>query len=145
MIKTRIAVMALSLSLDRKSTRLNSSHVSISYAVFCLKKINAAFSRKHDGTGQAFLQLAHVQRPRVQQQGARRLGGERHAIRRFAGQLAQESSDEEPEVFAPLPQRRQRESETGEAGEQIGSEALLVDQRVQVAVGGSNHAEVDLD
>src|SRR5699024_11992834 len=28
----------LSRRLDRKSTRLNSSHVSISYAVFCLKK-----------------------------------------------------------------------------------------------------------
>src|SRR5437868_10489844 len=27
-------------SRDRKSTRLNSSHVSISYAVFCLKKKN---------------------------------------------------------------------------------------------------------
>src|SRR5690554_7386003 len=27
-------------SLDRKSTRLNSSHVRISYAVFCLKKKN---------------------------------------------------------------------------------------------------------
>src|SRR5207249_8478041 len=27
--------------LDRKSTRLNSSHVSISYAVFCLKKKTA--------------------------------------------------------------------------------------------------------
>src|SRR5207249_12052710 len=27
--------------LDRKSTRLNSSHVSISYAVFCLKKKNS--------------------------------------------------------------------------------------------------------
>src|SRR5690606_42099652 len=26
------------LGLDRKSTRLNSSHVNISYAVFCLKK-----------------------------------------------------------------------------------------------------------
>src|SRR5437868_10369740 len=26
------------LARDRKSTRLNSSHVSISYAVFCLKK-----------------------------------------------------------------------------------------------------------
>src|SRR5690606_5860258 len=26
------------VSLDRKSTRLNSSHVKISYAVFCLKK-----------------------------------------------------------------------------------------------------------
>src|SRR5690625_6890312 len=28
----------MSLVLDRKSTRLNSSHVAISYAVFCLKK-----------------------------------------------------------------------------------------------------------
>src|SRR5207249_12231515 len=26
------------ITIDRKSTRLNSSHVSISYAVFCLKK-----------------------------------------------------------------------------------------------------------
>src|SRR5690349_23524889 len=26
------------LGIDRKSTRLNSSHVEISYAVFCLKK-----------------------------------------------------------------------------------------------------------
>src|SRR5690606_42146559 len=29
-----------SFCLDRKSTRLNSSHVKISYAVFCLKKKN---------------------------------------------------------------------------------------------------------
>src|SRR5439155_18796171 len=29
---------------DRKSTRLNSSHVAISYAVFCLKKKNIAGS-----------------------------------------------------------------------------------------------------
>src|SRR3712207_7963730 len=28
------------VSLDRKSTRLNSSHANISYAVFCLKKKN---------------------------------------------------------------------------------------------------------
>src|SRR5207249_10162144 len=28
----------LGVDIDRKSTRLNSSHVSISYAVFCLKK-----------------------------------------------------------------------------------------------------------
>src|SRR3989442_9736550 len=28
------------ISIDRKSTRLNSSHVRISYAVFCLKKKN---------------------------------------------------------------------------------------------------------
>src|SRR5699024_11671211 len=31
-------VRETSTSRDRKSTRLNSSHVSISYAVFCLKK-----------------------------------------------------------------------------------------------------------
>src|SRR5437660_8275343 len=33
-------------SEDRKSTRLNSSHVAISYAVFCLKKI-----KKSGGAG----------------------------------------------------------------------------------------------
>src|SRR5207249_9236454 len=33
-------------SADRKSTRLNSSHVSISYAVFCLKKKNLINMRK---------------------------------------------------------------------------------------------------
>src|SRR3712207_8957139 len=30
--------LARTLGLDRKSTRLNSSHANISYAVFCLKK-----------------------------------------------------------------------------------------------------------
>src|SRR5207302_7449702 len=34
----RSLVEATSTKLDRKSTRLNSSHVKISYAVFCLKK-----------------------------------------------------------------------------------------------------------
>src|SRR5256885_7772330 len=32
------------LSQDRKSTRLNSSHLVISYAVFCLKKKNKNFA-----------------------------------------------------------------------------------------------------
>src|SRR3712207_8745438 len=31
-------VMIVSGTVDRKSTRLNSSHANISYAVFCLKK-----------------------------------------------------------------------------------------------------------
>src|SRR5438067_12755804 len=34
---------------DRKSTRLNSSHVSISYAVFCLKKKNSKSMRPVTG------------------------------------------------------------------------------------------------
>src|SRR5437660_8750088 len=39
------------LGRDRKSTRLNSSHVAISYAVFCLKKKNIRLDspvRLHD-------------------------------------------------------------------------------------------------
>src|SRR5699024_12553255 len=32
--------------IDRKSTRLNSSHVSISYAVFCLKKKKKTMTRR---------------------------------------------------------------------------------------------------
>src|SRR5699024_11684445 len=38
--------------LDRKSTRLNSSHVSISYAVFCLKKKKSSINQKHNDTTQ---------------------------------------------------------------------------------------------
>src|SRR4030065_1306202 len=34
----RLALAASARGLDRKSTRLNSSHTSISYAVFCLQK-----------------------------------------------------------------------------------------------------------
>src|SRR5204862_6628392 len=36
----RLKVASGQLARDRKSTRLNSSHVEISYAVFCLKKKN---------------------------------------------------------------------------------------------------------
>src|SRR6266513_2598000 len=45
---------------DRKSTRLNSSHVSISYAVFCLKKKNEAL---HASPDQA--QVNNLQQHRV--------------------------------------------------------------------------------
>src|SRR5699024_12616835 len=42
---TTVNTFNITLSLDRKSTRLNSSHVSSSYAVFCLKK--AKFHVRH--------------------------------------------------------------------------------------------------
>src|SRR5690606_41798966 len=42
-----ITFMGTKSSVDRKSTRLNSSHVKISYAVFCLKKTNMS-ARKSD-------------------------------------------------------------------------------------------------
>src|SRR2546430_8663263 len=37
-IKARFQKLQQGIALDRKSTRLNSSHSQISYAVFCLKK-----------------------------------------------------------------------------------------------------------
>src|SRR5690554_7292757 len=47
--------------LDRKSTRLNSSHVRISYAVFCLKKKCLQLPRpgRLPGAGRPFRALAH--------------------------------------------------------------------------------------
>src|SRR5690625_6885207 len=38
----------LKTNLDRKSTRLNSSHVAISYAVFCLKKKTQRKIQEHN-------------------------------------------------------------------------------------------------
>src|SRR5438067_6120670 len=47
---------------DRKSTRLNSSHVSISYAVFCLKKKNKSLHERHAGLDTAH-DLARTHHP----------------------------------------------------------------------------------
>src|SRR2546430_7778308 len=43
---------------DRKSTRLNSSHSQISYAVFCLKK------KKNTTTATSFLDTTYTHKPR---------------------------------------------------------------------------------
>src|SRR4051794_41736202 len=48
--RRRTTVRGLRRSRDRKSTRLNSSHPSISYAVFCLKKKKKNTNRKHKHT-----------------------------------------------------------------------------------------------
>src|SRR5436190_18219596 len=40
-------VVAPSAMIDRKSTRLNSSHTVISYAVFCLKKKKTKITAEH--------------------------------------------------------------------------------------------------
>src|SRR2546421_1496841 len=45
---------------DRKSTRLNSSHDQISYAVFCLKKKKKKRSHAHRGRDFTFVYAGHV-------------------------------------------------------------------------------------
>src|SRR5438067_8911132 len=45
---------------DRKSTRLNSSHVSISYAVFCLKKKKEKKEIKEQDTNSSTIQATNL-------------------------------------------------------------------------------------
>src|SRR2546426_7238644 len=49
---------------DRKSTRLNSSHLVISYAVFCLKKKNVLAHGVVDDWAKHTLDLVRIKRPR---------------------------------------------------------------------------------
>src|SRR5258707_7152741 len=57
-----LPVLLLSSDVDRKSTRLNSSHANISYAVFCLKKkksdLHARLVHAPDQCCDAMLQIA---------------------------------------------------------------------------------------
>src|SRR5690606_39661986 len=46
-VRTKMCIKPGEEDLDRKSTRLNSSHVKISYAVFCLKKKKKELEREH--------------------------------------------------------------------------------------------------
>src|SRR2546430_11427350 len=50
------------LGTDRKSTRLNSSHSQISYAVFCLKKKTSPYTPYHHTTSSAAYVL-HLSTP----------------------------------------------------------------------------------
>src|ERR1035441_11048839 len=56
-------IVDLDPEIDRKSTRLNSSHLGISYAVFCLKKKTPQYGRDADSpTGRALAGDAGVGR-----------------------------------------------------------------------------------
>src|SRR6201999_4640147 len=49
----RFVLGASARSSDRKSTRLNSSHLGISYAVFCLKKKDTSYKGRDVAVGGA--------------------------------------------------------------------------------------------
>src|SRR5690606_39536831 len=50
---------------DRKSTRLNSSHVKISYAVFCLKQKSQNDQKQADQSMEHSGSVPHLRRPEV--------------------------------------------------------------------------------
>src|SRR5437870_7753741 len=58
----RKLIAGLDPDTDRKSTRLNSSHVAISYAVFCLKKKNAE-ERQANASGLYVSSVCYVSAP----------------------------------------------------------------------------------
>src|SRR5437763_13470634 len=51
------------VALDRKSTRLNSSHRCISYAVFCLKKKNSVSIKRPSAMKVVQIDLDHAPQP----------------------------------------------------------------------------------
>src|SRR5690348_15104516 len=79
--KTAGSVVILAAKEDRKSTRLNSSHPSISYAVFCLKKkkkkknkhtprITGKHNEKRQRTKHISIRISHQQRTATDQQSS---------------------------------------------------------------------------
>src|SRR5207249_2676323 len=81
---------------DRKSTRLNSSHVSISYAVFCLKKKNQNKEAFYNVIKNSLEATKQPRIPRIPTDM-----DETHLIDRFTTTGACISSDNLSKVFAP--------------------------------------------
>src|SRR5256886_7351011 len=56
----KLKLLAVTSPRDRKSTRLNSSHSQISYAVFCLKKKKASYTRRRLFLPSAYMVASYV-------------------------------------------------------------------------------------
>src|SRR5690349_23345726 len=85
------------ISKDRKSTRLNSSHVEVSYGVFCLKKKNALLralqdeAKVRDGLGRNPNRVCTRKRCRIRRRiAALMVAGSVHAAGRGAPHLPAE-------------------------------------------------------
>src|SRR3954468_1489900 len=98
-----------STSSDRKSTRLNSSHVEISYAVFCLKK------KKTDSQLRPWrLQLEAAQTVCPFDAAVARLParppllGARHGLERVPGLRVRSRHPRRPDLPPPPPGERSR-------------------------------------
>src|SRR5258708_22556867 len=82
---------------DRKSTRLNSSHQIISYAVFCLKKKNILAAHRDDTSHRSVVHLA------LASPVAPTRGGLRPLIQHAAGHHAEHAREvDAAEVYAVL-------------------------------------------
>ncbi|MNT37476.1 hypothetical protein D3C72_1736150 [compost metagenome] len=91
------------------------------------------------------LELAHVARPAVRQHGGLRRRREPQVARaQPVLVLLEEAAREHQHVAPPLAQRRDHERIDRQPVVQVGAKAPLRNRRGQVAVGGRDHAHVDL-
>src|ERR1039458_971795 len=89
----------IALRRDRKSTRLNSSHLGISYAVFCLKKTTSVHQPQEHvhGSFVAATQLENITRiPSVPPTPTSKLPSQEVLALFFLG-------SRDPETFPPFP------------------------------------------
>ena len=92
------------------------------------------------------LELAHIAWPAVVQQDARDLGRERgRGPAEALGLVGEQTLGEQEHVLAPLAERRQIEAEHVEAIEEVRAEPALLDERLEVLVGGGDDAHVRRD
>src|SRR5262249_59988272 len=59
--------------------------------------------------------------------------------------LLNEPADEQRDVLAPVPQRRQMNAQHVEPVEQVGAKSTLVDELAERLIGGRDDANVNLD
>src|SRR5439155_910997 len=90
------------------------------------------------------LELAHVAGPGVLEERPQRAGGrEREGGAMRAVEARDEVLDERRQVFAPLPERRERDREHAQAIVEVAAKLPRLDHAPEVAVGGGDDAEVD--
>src|SRR5438128_12158780 len=106
-------------------------------------QVDPPAAREGERGGEAFLQLADVERPGMREESARAIRGEaRIAPRRVP---CEQRAGEQAEVLASLPQRWQAQGVPRDARKKVGAELVLHRERFEIAMSGSEHAQVDGD
>ena len=101
---------------------------------------------QHHGAEQRVFELADVARPVEGREHAQRLRRDQaDALALFGGKARQEMPGQRRDVGGAVAQRRHRDREDVQAIEQVFAKAPGFDVGDQVAIGGGDDADVDLD
>ena len=101
--------------------------------------------RHGGGAVDAVFQLAHVAGEVTSLQGLQRLGGDAHLAAVFLVELLQEVVGQQRDVAMAFAQGRQEDGDDVQAEVKVGAELALGHRHFQIAVGGGDQTDVDLD